>query len=68
MSPQLDQAHDIGELVACIVVVRDAACRRRDLIIDADGTCGLSNRESNDRRSAKQHCRPTRDCARTTVR
>jgi hypothetical protein len=37
-------------------IVRDAAGRRRHLIIDADGTGGLGNRESNDRRPAEQDC------------
>src|SRR5262249_56158150 len=64
----VEQAYDVGELIACIVIVRDAAGRRRHWIIDADGARGLSNRESNGSRPAEQDCRAARDRASTSGR
>ena len=52
-----------GTAIACIVIVRDAAGRRRHLIIDADGADGLGNRQGHGRGAAEQDRRPARDRA-----
>src|SRR5262249_39286062 len=47
---------------------KNAASRRRHLIIDADGAGGLGNREGNGRGPAEQERRPARDRAPTSGR
>jgi len=49
----VEQAYDVGELVACIVIVCDPAGRRRHLIIDADGARRLSRQHRNSSRTSE---------------